>query len=399
MPSRIPFVDLGILHTEIADELREAFERVVTSSGFVLGEEVERFEAEYAAYCGTRECVGVASGTAAITLALQAAGIGPGDEVIVPAHTYIASALGVRHAGAEPVFCDVDDATGLIDPGAAEAAVTERTAALLAVHLYGQVCDMPALHEVASRRALAVFEDAAQAHGATLDGARAGSFGAAAAFSFYPSKNLGALGDGGAICTDDALLAQRVRELRNIGQRGKGRHVVAGYNERLDGLQAAFLRAKLPHLDRWNRQRREHAAALQAQLGDAVGLLAQRPGAECVYHLFPVRVPDRDAVGAALAEAGVETAVHYSPCVPEQPPFVGEGVVRDLYPRAVAWAAEELSLPMFAGMTDIEISRVAEATRAAATPNRGVRLDHPAHASTLPQADAAPAPVHVKEDR
>ena len=222
MPASVPFAALGREHAAIADELRAAFDRVLGRSDFILGEEVERFEAAWAAFCGSAHCVGVASGTAALTLLLRAAGVGSGDEVVVPAHTYIASALGVIHAGARPVLCDVEEATGLIEPHAVEAAVTPRTAAILAVHLYGQVCDTPALERLAARRGLLLLEDAAQAHGAASGGRRVGGLGAAAAFSFYPSKNLGALGDGGAICTSDAELAERARRLRNLGQRRKG---------------------------------------------------------------------------------------------------------------------------------------------------------------------------------
>src|SRR4051812_33635875 len=216
--NRVPFVDLTRQHAPIEEELRAAFDRVVATNGFILGEEVAAFEADFAEYCDAAHCVGVASGTAALTLMMLASGIGPGDEVVVPAHTFIASALGVIHAGAKPVFCDVEAGTGLIDPAAADAAIGPRTAAILAVHLYGQVCDMDALAKVADRHGLALFEDAAQAHGATFRGARAGSLGRAAAFSFYPSKNLGALGDGGAVVTGDAELADRIRRLRHLGQ-------------------------------------------------------------------------------------------------------------------------------------------------------------------------------------
>jgi dTDP-3-amino-3,4,6-trideoxy-alpha-D-glucose transaminase len=338
---------------------------VAAGSAFILGEEVERFEEEFAAYCGVGHCVGVASGTAALTLAIRAAGLGPGDEVIVPAHTFVASALGVIHAGATPLFCDVDRGTGLIDLASAEAAVTERTAAVLPVHLYGQVCDIAGVRALADRHGLAVVEDAAQAHGATFDGRRAGSLGTAAAFSFYPSKNLGALGDGGAICTDEEGLADRARALRHLGQNGKGEHVLAGYNERLDGLQAAFLRVKLPHLDRWNAARRRAADAYRSVLEGKVGLLEECPETPCIYHLYPVRVPDRDAVAARLAEAGIQTGVHYSPALHEQPPFAA--LPRAECPEAAAWAAEELSLPMFEGLGPEAARRVGEVCAAAAS--------------------------------
>jgi dTDP-4-amino-4,6-dideoxygalactose transaminase len=348
MTEAVPFVGLDRQHAALRGELSAAFERLLGSSGFILGAEVEGFEAEFAAYCGTRHCVGVASGTAALAIALEAAGIGAGDEVIVPAHTFIASALGVMQAGATPVLCDVDDGTGLIDVASAEAAVTPRTAAILPVHLYGQLCDMEAVSAFAARHGLAVIEDAAQAHGAAHAGRRAGSFGAAAAFSFYPSKNLGALGDGGAICTDDDRLAERA----------KGDHVVAAGNERLDGLQAAFLRVKLPHLDAWNDARRRIAAAYREGLGDAAVLLTDR--GSCVYHLFPVRASDRDALRERLAAKDIATGVHYAPALHEQPPLAGLAAGLDL-PIAEAWAAEELSLPIFAELRAGEVARVVEA--------------------------------------
>jgi dTDP-4-amino-4,6-dideoxygalactose transaminase len=358
MTTTIPFVDLARQHGPIAPELKAAFERVVGASSYILGEEVARFEEEFAAYCGVSHCVGVASGTAALTIAVRAAGIRPGDEVIVPAHTFIASALGLAHAGAVPVFCDVDPSTGLIDPDAAASAVSPRTAAILAVHLYGQMADMEALEAVAARNGLLVLEDAAQAHGATYRDGRAGSFGAAAAFSFYPSKNLGALGDGGAVCTNDPLVAEQARRWRNLGQLGKGDHALLGYNERLDGLQAALLRVKLPHLDRWNAARQARAADYRAALEGSLRLVEERPESPSIHHVFPVRVEDRDGFAAHLREAGVATGVHYSPTVPSQPPFGGGS--EDDFPEAAAWAREELSLPMFESLTAAEAGRVSD---------------------------------------
>jgi dTDP-4-amino-4,6-dideoxygalactose transaminase len=364
MPDRVPFAALDRQHAAIAGELRAAFDRVLGASAFILGAEVAAFEDEFAAYCGVDHCVGVASGTAALTLAFQAAGIGPGDEVIVPAHTFVASALAVLHAGATPVFCDVEDGTGLIDPRSAAAAVTEGTAAILAVHLYGQVADMDALGALASARGLALFEDAAQAHGAEWRGRRAGGLGLAAAFSFYPSKNLGALGDGGAICTSDQQLADRARALRHLGQRHKGEHELTGWNERLDGLQAALLRVKLPRLDGWNAARRGHAASLREALaGGGVGLLAERDESPCIYHVFPVRSPERDELASALERAGVDTGIHYSPACHRQPPFAA--LDTPVCPVADAWAGEELSLPMFELLTPQEVQRVAAACNGA----------------------------------
>lgn len=355
----VPFMDLRRTHEPLRAELAAAFDRVVGSSAFVLGTEVEAFEAEFAAYCGAAECAGVSSGTSALSLAIRAAGIGPGDEVIVPAHTFIASVLGILHAGATPVFCDVLDDTGLIDPASAAAAVSPRTAGIVAVHLYGQVCDMPALNALGERHGLVVVEDAAQAHGATYAGARAGSLGTVACFSFYPSKNLGALGDGGAVCTSDPALADRVRRLRNLGQARKGEHVELGYNERLDGLQAALLRVKLPHLDAANAARRRHAATYRRLLPSTLRVVAERPQTPSIHHVFAVRVPDRDALAARLAELGVQTGIHYFPAAHEQPPCAGSVTSRVTLNNATAWAGQELSLPMFPQMSDREIELVA----------------------------------------
>jgi len=351
-------------HRPLEHELNEALRRVLASSGFILGEEVERFEDEFASYCGVAHCVGVASGTAALTLALEAAGIGRGDEVIVPAHTFIASALAVARAGATPVLCDVDAGTGLIDPDCARSLVGPRTAAVVAVHLYGQACDVPAIREFADPARLMLLEDAAQAHGATYRGRRVGGLGAAAGFSFYPSKNLGALGDGGAICTGDAELARRIRQLRNVGQRRKGEHIVLGANERLDGLQAAFLRVKLPHLDRWNAARRGVAAQYREALPGHVRVLDERPDSPCVYHLFPVRVDARDQFVDSLNEWGVDTGIHYHPAVHHHPAWAGQDIRTGNVSRAEAWAAEQVSLPIHPDLSAGEIERVIEAVTA-----------------------------------
>jgi dTDP-4-amino-4,6-dideoxygalactose transaminase len=356
----VPFVALDREHAEIADELRAAFDRVLERSAFILGGELAAFETEWAARCGTTYCVGTASGTAALTLLLRAAGIGRGDEVIVPATTYIASALAVVHAGAVPVACDVEDGTGLLDPEAAAAAVGPRTAAIMPVHLFGQLGDMRALVRLAERHGLALVEDAAQAHGATFEGLPAGGFGVGAAFSFYPSKNLGALGDGGAVCTQHTDIADRVRQLRDLGQRRKGEHVVPGANERLDGLQAAFLRVKLPRLAAANAARRRLAALYRDRLDGIVGLLEERPETPCVYHLFPVRVPERDELAARLSERGIGVGLHYTPALHRQPALQGRIRVAGEPARAEAWAAEELSLPISPGLREDEIERAAQ---------------------------------------
>lgn len=360
--TRVPFVALARQHEPIADELGAAFERVLEADAFILGAEVEAFEHEFAAYCGVPRCVGVNSGTAALTLALLAAGIGAGDEVIVPGHTFIASALAVVHAGATPVFCDVEADTGLIDPASAAAVLTDRTAAIIAVHLYGHTADMDAIGELAGRHGLFVLEDAAQAHGASWRGRRVGGLGHAAAFSFYPSKNLGALGEGGAVCTGDEELARKVATLRNVGQQSPGEHVALGFNERLHGIQGALLRVKLPYLDRWNTARRAHARRYREELPKTLELLTERPQAPCVYHLFPIRHDERDRLSAQLSDAGIQTKVHYTPAAHRHAAFDSLPPISrpSELPNSEAWAARELSLPMFPELQETEMTRICE---------------------------------------
>jgi dTDP-4-amino-4,6-dideoxygalactose transaminase len=359
----VPFVALERQHAPLADELEAAFRRVVGASAFTLGTEVEAFEADFASFCTARHAVGVASGTAAISIALRAAGVLPGDEVIVPAHTFIASALGVVLAGATPVFADVEEETGLLDPAAASAAVGTRTAAVLGVHLHGQACDGDALRALTRRHGLLFVEDAAQAHGATWRGRPVGTLGDAACFSFYPSKNLGALGDGGAVVTADGGIAERARMLRNLGQRAKGEHAMLGDNLRLHALQAALLRVKLPHLADWNAARRRHAARYRRLLPEAMRPPLERPASPSVHHLFAVRVAERDAVAARLRELGVHTGVHYHPAMHEQPPFRSAPRAGGALRHAEEWAAQTLSLPMFAELEPHEIEHVGEACR------------------------------------
>ena len=361
----VRFAALDLQHAPIKERLRDAFDRVLDSSAYILGAEVEAFEHAFAEYCGVRQCVGVSSGTAALTLMLRAYNIGPGDEVIVPAHTFIASALAVAHAGATPVLCDVLEDTGLIDPEAARAAIGPRTVGMIAVHLYGQACDMNALHAVARPHGLLVLEDAAQAAGAKYRGRPVGSLGAAAGFSFYPGKNLGALGDGGAVCTDDALLASRLRRLRNLGQRVKGEHVELGFNDRLDGLQAALLRVKLDYLDDWNEARRARAEDYRELLPETTVVMAERPESPSIYHLFPTRFTDRDWMAGRLRDAGIETGVHYDRAVHEHTAWEDHPLRHGDLAIAEAWAAEELSLPMHSDLTRTEVERVAYAIEAA----------------------------------
>ena len=358
--SEIPFVDLARHHATIERELRQAFDAVLESSDFVLGGRVRDFERAFASYCGVSHCVGTASGTAALTLALRAFGIGRGDEVIVPAHTFIATALAVVDVGATPVLCDVHDGTGLIDPESAAEVVSPRTAAIVPVHLYGQVCEMELVRALADARGLVVIEDAAQAHGAERGSARAGSLGDAAAFSFYPSKNLGALGDGGAVCTQHDDVAMRLRRLGNLGQSHKGEHLEVGSNERLDEIQAAVLSIKLSRLDACNARRRELAALYRDRLPAGAQPLEEDPRGTCVYHLFPVRVGDRDRVREAMSRLGVETGIHYFPALHHQRPLRLMAAPRTELHRARAWSEQVLTLPMFAELTADEVEAVAD---------------------------------------
>lgn len=323
--------------------------RVLASRQFLLGDELETFEREFAAFCGARHCVGVASGLSAIELALRAAGVGPGDEVIVPAYTWVATWLGVSRAGAVPVGVDAIETTYNVDPDAIEAAITSRTAAILPVHLRGEPADMEAIRAIARAHGLLVVEDAAQAHGARCGGKRVGSLGNAAAFSFYPSKNLGALGDGGAVVTDDGELAEQVRLLRNYGTRGRYRIEATGTNSRLAEIQAAVLRAKLPRLDGWNEARAELAATyLRALDGNGEIALPRTPAwAEPVWHLFAIGHPERDRCAEQLAAAGIGTLVHY-PVLPHlSAAYRDRGLRPGSFPVAERLAAETLSLPLY----------------------------------------------------
>jgi len=348
MGARIPFLDLKAAYHELKEEFDAAYERVMESGWYILGEEVEAFEQEWAAYCGTAHCVGVGNGLEALHLVLRAWGIGPGDEVIVPSNTYIATWLAVSYAGATPVPVEPDPRTYNLDPARIEAAITNRTRAIIPVHLYGQPADMDLIVEIAQRWGLKVLEDAAQAHGARYKGRRAGGLGDAAAWSFYPGKNLGAFGDGGAVTTNDADLAERLRVLRNYGSRVKYHNEVKGFNSRLDPLQAAFLRVKLRHLEEWNRRRQGVATAYLHALREALFmLLPQVPewAAPC-WHLFVVRHPRRDELQRALEAAGVGTLIHY-PIPPHRSGAYTDAGFRDgAFPLADELAATVLSLPM-----------------------------------------------------
>lgn len=357
----MPVSDTKRQYLHYRAELDAAIARVLDQSWFVLGAELEAFEREFATYLAVPETVGVANGTDAIELALRALDIGPGDEVIVPAMTAAFSALAINRAGATPVFADVEATTANLDASAAAARVTPRTKALLPVHLYGAPADLDGLGALAERHGLHLIEDAAQAHGAMLHGRRVGAIAPLACFSFYPSKNLGAYGDGGALSTNDPELANRLRRLRNGGQSSRYNHVELGVNSRLDELQAAVLRVKLAHLNSANARRRALAARYDWGLaGTGLGRPAILPGAEPVYHLYAVRVPGgrRDALAAFLRDRGISTQVHYPIPVHLMPAYAPLGYRRGDLPKAEAWANEQLSLPLFPELVEDEQDRV-----------------------------------------
>jgi dTDP-4-amino-4,6-dideoxygalactose transaminase len=357
----LPFVDLKRQYLSIKEEIDAALLETAASTQYVLGEEVGRFEEEFAAYCGAGYCVGVASGTAALQLALEGLGISPGDEVIVPANTFIGSVLPVLRLGATPVLVDCDESSATVDVEQVAAAIGPRTKGVVAVHLYGQPADMDPLEDLCEKHGLALVEDACQAHGARYKGRRTGALGTVAAFSFYPAKNLGALGDGGAVTTDDEELAKRVRLLRDFGRTEKYLHVTQGWNERLDTIQAAVLRVKLRHLDRWNALRREQAAAYERALAlSSLVLPEPAPWAEHVWHLYVVRTARRDAIRAALAAQGIETGLHYPVPLPLQPALKRLGHAAGEFPATERWAKELLSLPMFPELEREEIALVGE---------------------------------------
>jgi len=349
----VPFIDLHA--GEDTPAVRDAIDRVIARGWFVLGPEVDAFETEFAAASGARHAIGVGNGTDAIALLLRAAGIGAGDEVIVPAMTAAFTALSVIATGATPVFVDIDPRTLTLDPDAAAAAITSRTRAIVPVHLYGQTADLDPLVALAQKHALAVAEDCCQAHLATCRSAPVGTRGIGGAFSFYPTKNLGALGDGGAVITNDAAIADRIRRLRNGGQRDRYHHVEAGVNSRLDEVQAAVLRARLPSLQKWTARRRELAALYRETLPKAVRAVEERDRGH-VYHLFPICVPERDRLQDHLRQAGIETLIHYPVALPAQEAFAQYR--RDRCPVAEQVSRELLSLPLHPRMPDADVLQV-----------------------------------------
>jgi len=362
MSARIPFLDLVSPYGELKDELDAAYRRVMESGWYILGREVDAFEAEFAAYCGANHCIGVGNGLEALHLILRAMDIGPGDEVIVPTNTYIATWLAVSYTGAVPVPVEPDARTYNMDPQRIEAAITGRTKAILPVHLYGQPADMDLINGIASRHGLRVIEDAAQAHGARYKGRRAGSLGDAAGFSFYPGKNLGAIGDGGAVVTNDSALADRVRLLRNYGSRVKYYNEEQGYNSRLDELQAAFLRVKLGYLDAWNERRSRLAAAYTGALVESKLILPHVPEwADPAWHLYVVRSANREETTERLDRAGIGWLIHY-PVPPHLQKAYGElHYPSGTFPIAESMATEVLSLPMGPHMTDGDVASVISA--------------------------------------
>jgi dTDP-4-amino-4,6-dideoxygalactose transaminase len=352
----IPLVGLFDQYQTIKPEIDGAIENIITSSAFVGGQEVRSFESEFAAYCETKACVGVGNGTDALYLTLRAMGIGPGDEVITVAHTFIATSEAISMTGARPVFVDIKEDTMLMDPALLEPAITPRTKAIVPVHLYGQPCDMDAIMEKAERHGLKVIEDAAQAHGARWRGRRAGSIGDAACFSFYPGKNLGAFGDGGAVVSQDEELIERIRMLANHGRLEKYTHKMEGVNSRLDGLQAAVLRVKLRHLDEWNQSRRRHADFYFETLSSSeLRMPVVDKNAQPVWHLFVVRVADREAFQQKLKDEGIATGIHYPVPLHCQPAYQDFKIPLGTLPVTEKVSGEVVSLPMYPELTSAEL--------------------------------------------
>jgi dTDP-4-amino-4,6-dideoxygalactose transaminase len=363
---KIPFVDLKAQYGAIREEVQAAILDVLDGMELVLGSNLRAFETEFAEYCQAKYAIGVAQGTDALMLALRACGVGPGDEVVTVAHTFIATSEAIVQLGAIPVYVDIDPATYTLDPACLEAAIGPRTRAVVPVHLYGQMADMDAIMAIARRHGLAVVEDACQAHGAEDRGRRAGSIGDAAAFSFYPSKNLGAYGDGGAVTTNSRAIAECVQRLRDHGSVRKYEHQEMGWNSRLDELQAAALRVKLRYLDEWNARRRAHAATYAELLADLdLVLPATRAGASHVYHLYVIQTEARDFGRRMLANFGIATGIHYPTPIHLQPASLGIGrVAGDL--RVTEWVAPRvLSLPMYAEMEAAQLTYVATCMRRA----------------------------------
>lgn len=356
----VPFVDLKAQYASLKADLDRAILDAVADTAFISGGRVTRFEQEFARYLGAKHCIAVANGTDALEITLAALGIGEGDEVIVPANTFIATAEAVSNVGARPVFVDVVSETYNIDPARIDERVTERTRAVIAVHLYGLPAEMDTIVEVCGRRRLKLVEDCAQAHGAKYKGRPVGAFGDAATFSFYPSKNLGAFGDAGAIVTNNREMADTARAISNHGQIRKNQHTLVGRNSRMDGIQGAVLSAKLPFLDTWLEARRQHAARYNERLAGKVIIQVAPEASQHTYHLYVVRLPDRDGVAAKLEDAGVETGVHYPVAIPFTEAYRHLGYKPQDLPVVSAHMSELLSLPMYAELTGEQIDHVSE---------------------------------------
>lgn len=362
---QVPFVDLQTQFSSLRSEVMPAVERVFQRAAFILGEEVAAFEKEFASYCGCRECVGVATGCDALLWALKACGIGPGDEVITAGNSFIATALAITASGARPVLVDCLEDSYEIDPQAVRRAITVRTKAIIPVHLYGQAADMDPILALAREYGLRVIEDAAQAHGATYKGRPCGSLGDVGCFSFYPGKNLGAYGDGGAITTNDPQIAHQVRMLRNYGQSKKYHHEVAGWNSRLDTAQAAILSIKLKLLAGWNDARRRHAAQYGEELrGTPLVLPVEMAGNRHIYHLYVVQTDRRDALMAELGKAGIQTGIHYPIPIHLQAAYADLGMKAGALPVAERQAPRLVSLPMYPELSEAQVSHVASRVRA-----------------------------------
>ena len=365
-PLTVPFVDLKAQYRRIREEVHRALDAVMEKAAFVLGDAVRDFEAAFAARHGVKHCVAVSSGTSALHAALVAMGIGPGDEVVVPANTFIATAEAVSHCGATPRFADVGEDDYCLDPASLESAITARTKAVIPVHLYGQPAEMDEIVRVAERHGLEILEDCSQAHDAEYRGRKVGTFGRAAAFSFYPSKNLGAYGEAGAVLTNDPALAEKVRMLRDHGGRKKYHHEFVGYNYRMDGFQGAVLGVKLRYLAEWTERRRRAAARYRELLdGLPVRLPREKPHVRHVYHLFVIRVAERDRVAAALNDKGIATGVHYPIPLHLSEAYRELGYREGDFPVAEAASKEILSLPIYPELTDEQMDYVAKCLKEA----------------------------------
>ena len=365
----IPFLNLSAQFASIREELLPAVAEVLEGAHYVLGPKVKDFEDAFASYCGASHAIGVNNGTSALHLALVAADIGSGDEVITTPLTFMATAAAILYAGATPVFVDIDRESRNMDPALIEAAITPRTKAILPVHLYGQMADMPRISAIAEKYGLLTIEDAAQAHGAEWNGKRAGSWGHMACFSFYPGKNLGACGEAGAVVTSDDALAARLRSLRDWGQEGRYNHVLPGFNARMEAVQGAVLGVKLRYLEQWTERRRAIAAMYDKELSAVPGLAlpVQSPSARHVYHIYAVRIPDRTGLQRRLAELGVGTGIHYPQAVHQLTCYKAMPFAQGVWPQAEKCAAEVLSLPMCPMLADEDVLRVCDAIKAAMT--------------------------------